>query len=79
MHPTRLRRWVSGAKFARCGAGCSVSDCLARRAGDAHVRPVEVEAKVVVGESGPGLGRRRPRGEAKARKAGGKSGGRRAG
>ena len=37
MHPTRLRRQVSGAKIARFGAGQSFSDCLARRAGDAHV------------------------------------------
>ncbi len=39
MHPTRLRRLVSGADFARCASGESFSDCPARRAGDAPVRP----------------------------------------
>jgi len=50
-----------------------------RRAADAHVRPVEVEAEGVVGESGPGrcrfLGAGGHEEKQRCEKAGGKSGG----
>ena len=48
IHLTRLRRLGGGAKFASSGTIQTISDCLARRAGDAHVVPLKAFMKKIV-------------------------------